>query len=61
MDDVDFGCGGPARLMGNMERKVVPTCILCGRKDKADGVAAMALCVKQEHAEAFREALGRLK
>ena len=61
LDNVDLGGGGPARVMGNMERKVVPTCILCGRKDKADGVAAMALCVKQEHAEAFREALGRLK
>ncbi|KAG2570861.1 hypothetical protein PVAP13_7KG013700 [Panicum virgatum] len=60
-DDVDFGGGGPARVMGNMERKVVPGCILCGRKDKADGVAAMAFCVKQEHAEAFHEELGRLK
>jgi hypothetical protein len=61
LDDVDFGGGGPARVMGNMERLVVPGCILCGRKDKADGVAAMAFCVKQEHAEAFHEELGRLK
>ncbi|WVZ83947.1 hypothetical protein U9M48_031041 [Paspalum notatum var. saurae] len=58
-DDVDFGGGGAARVMGNMERKVVPACILCGRKDRADGVAAMALCVKQEHAEAFHAELKR--
>ncbi|PUZ46337.1 hypothetical protein GQ55_7G063500 [Panicum hallii var. hallii] len=61
LDDVDFGGGGPARVMGNMERKVVPACILCGRKDKADGVAAMAFCVKQEHEEAFHAELRRLK
>ncbi|KAF8769084.1 hypothetical protein HU200_006938 [Digitaria exilis] len=61
LDDVDFGSGGPARIMGNMERKVVPACILCGRKDKADGVAAMAFCVKQGHAEAFHSELGMLR
>ncbi|KAF8666075.1 hypothetical protein HU200_053784 [Digitaria exilis] len=61
LDDVDFGSGGPACIMGNMERKVVPACILCGRKDKADGVAAMAFCVKQEHAEAFHSELGMLR
>nr|CAB3483963.1 unnamed protein product [Digitaria exilis] len=61
LDDVDFGSGGPARIMGNMERKVVPACILCGRKDKADGVAAMAFCVKPEHAEAFHAELGMLR
>jgi len=61
LDDVDFGGGGPARLMGNMERKVVPACILCGRKDKADGAAAMAFCVKQEHEEAFHAELRKLK
>ncbi|KAF8769082.1 hypothetical protein HU200_006936 [Digitaria exilis] len=61
LDDVDFGSVGPARIMGNMERKVVPACILCGRKDKADGVAAMAFCVKQEHAEAFHSELGMLR
>ncbi|OEL19064.1 Methanol O-anthraniloyltransferase [Dichanthelium oligosanthes] len=60
LDDVDFGSGGPACVMGNMERKVVPACILCGRKDRADGVAAMAICVKQEHAEAFHAELRRL-
>lgn len=60
-DDVDFGGGGAARVLGNMERKVVPACILCGRKDKADGVAAMVFCVKQEHAEAFHAELRRLK
>ncbi|TVU07206.1 hypothetical protein EJB05_47250, partial [Eragrostis curvula] len=60
-DDVDFGAGGPVRIMGDMERKVVPACILCGRKDKADGVAAMALCVREEHQEAFRAELRRLE
>ncbi|KAL6647797.1 hypothetical protein ACP70R_015234 [Stipagrostis hirtigluma subsp. patula] len=59
-DDVDFGGGGAARVMGNMERKVVPGCILCGRKDKKDGVAAMALCVKEEHKEAFHAEIARL-
>ncbi|KAL6841057.1 hypothetical protein ACP4OV_029026 [Aristida adscensionis] len=60
-DDVDFGGGGGAvRVMGDMERKVVPACILCGRKDKADGVAAMALCVKEDHKEAFQAELRRL-
>ena len=61
LDDVDFGSGGAERVMGNMERKVVPACILCGRKDKAEGVAATALCVKQEHAEAFHAELRSLK
>ncbi|TVU07213.1 hypothetical protein EJB05_47258, partial [Eragrostis curvula] len=60
-DDVDFGAGGPVRVMGHMERKVVPACILCGRKDKADGVAAMALCVRVEHQEAFHAELRRLE
>ncbi|TVU07202.1 hypothetical protein EJB05_47246, partial [Eragrostis curvula] len=59
-DDVDFGAGDPVRVMGNMERKVVPACILCGRKDKADGVAAMALCVREEHQEAFLAELRKL-
>ncbi|CAD6264222.1 unnamed protein product [Miscanthus lutarioriparius] len=62
LDDVDFGSGGAERVMGNVERKVVPGCILCGRKDdKAEGVAAMALCVRQEHAEAFHAELQSLK
>ncbi|EES10438.1 hypothetical protein BDA96_06G021900 [Sorghum bicolor] len=61
LDDVDFGSGGAERVIGNMERKVVPGCILCGRKDKADGVAAMALCVKQEHVETFHAELQSLK
>lgn len=61
LDDVDFGSGGAERVIGNMERKVVPACILCGRKDKAEGVVAMALCVKQEHAEAFHAELRSLK
>ncbi|KAK3145265.1 hypothetical protein QOZ80_4AG0326460 [Eleusine coracana subsp. coracana] len=60
-DDIDFGAGGPARVMGNMERRIVPACILCGRKDKADGVAAMAMCVRKEHEEAFYEELRRLQ
>ncbi|CAN6247847.1 unnamed protein product [Urochloa humidicola] len=60
-DDVDFGCGAAARVLGNMERKVVPGCILCGRKDRADGAAAMAFCVRQEHADAFHGELRRLK
>ncbi|WVZ83980.1 hypothetical protein U9M48_031066 [Paspalum notatum var. saurae] len=58
-DDVDFGSGCAARVMGIMERKVGAICILCGRKDRADGVAAMAFCVKQEHAEAFHAELKR--
>uniref|UniRef100_J3LVQ4 Uncharacterized protein n=2 Tax=Oryza brachyantha TaxID=4533 RepID=J3LVQ4_ORYBR len=58
-DDVDFGGGSPARVMYNMERKMVPSCFLCGRKGK-DGVGAMALCVGKEHAEAFHAELGRL-
>ncbi|KAG0525049.1 hypothetical protein BDA96_06G022100 [Sorghum bicolor] len=61
LDDVDFGSGGAERVIGNMERKVVPGCILCGRKDKAEGVAAMALCVKQEHVETFHAELQSLK
>ncbi|CAL5035619.1 unnamed protein product [Urochloa decumbens] len=61
LDDVDFGGGTAARVLGNMERKVVPACILCGRKDRADGAAAMAFCVKQEHAEAFHAELRRLQ
>ncbi|CAN6234360.1 unnamed protein product [Urochloa humidicola] len=60
-DDVDFGGGAAARVLGNMERKVVPACILCGRKERADGVAAMAFCVKQEHAEAFHAELRKLE
>ncbi|KAL6650293.1 hypothetical protein ACP70R_009218 [Stipagrostis hirtigluma subsp. patula] len=60
-DDVDFGGGGAVRVMGNMERKVVPACILCGRKDKKDGVAAMAMCVKEEHKEAFHAEIARLR
>ncbi|CAD6261348.1 unnamed protein product [Miscanthus lutarioriparius] len=60
LDDVDFGSGGAERVIGNVERKVV-LCILCGRKDKAEGVAAMALGVKQEHAEAFHAQLRNLK
>jgi hypothetical protein len=52
---------GAERVIGNMERMVVPGCILCGRKDKAEGVAAMVLCVKQEHAEAFHAELRSLK
>ncbi|CAN6270840.1 unnamed protein product [Urochloa humidicola] len=60
-DDVDFGGGTAARVLGNMERKVVPGCILCGRKDRADGAAAMAFCVRQEHADAFHGELRRLK
>ncbi|TVU07220.1 hypothetical protein EJB05_47265, partial [Eragrostis curvula] len=31
--------------------------VLCGRKDKADGIAAMALCVREEHQEAFHAEL----
>jgi hypothetical protein len=61
LDDVDFGSGGAERVIGCMERKVVPGCFLCGKKDKAEGVAAMALCVKQEHAEAFHAELRSLK
>nr|QCQ81467.1 BAHD acyltransferase 3 [Saccharum hybrid cultivar SP80-3280]QCQ81470.1 BAHD acyltransferase 5 [Saccharum hybrid cultivar SP80-3280] len=61
LDGVDFGSGGAERVIGNMERKVVPACILCGRKDKSEGVAAMALCVKPEHAEAFHAQLRSLK
>ncbi|CAN6275231.1 unnamed protein product [Urochloa humidicola] len=60
-DDVDFGGGAAARVLGNMERKVVPACILCGGKDRTDGVAAMAFCVKQEHAEAFHAELRKLE
>lgn len=59
-DDIDFGAGRPVRVMGNMERRVVPACILCGRKDKADGVAAMAMCVREEHEEAFHTELQKL-
>ncbi|KAK3145267.1 hypothetical protein QOZ80_4AG0326490 [Eleusine coracana subsp. coracana] len=61
-DDVDFGSGGPARVMANMERRVVPICILCGsnRDRVVDGVAAMAMCVREEHQEAFHAELRRL-
>ncbi|KAL6650295.1 hypothetical protein ACP70R_009220 [Stipagrostis hirtigluma subsp. patula] len=58
-DDVDFGGGGAVRVIGDLERKVAPACVLCGRKDKKEGIAAMAMCVKEEHKEAFREELGR--
>ncbi|KAF0892350.1 hypothetical protein E2562_015429 [Oryza meyeriana var. granulata] len=58
-DDVDFGSGSAARVMYNTDRKAMPTCILCGRKDK-DGVGVMAFCVAEEHTEAFHAELGRL-
>ncbi|TVU07214.1 hypothetical protein EJB05_47259, partial [Eragrostis curvula] len=60
-DDIDFGAGGPVQVVGDMKRKVLPSCILCGRKDKADGVAAMALCVREEHQEAFLAELRKLE
>ncbi|GJN38454.1 hypothetical protein PR202_gb27493 [Eleusine coracana subsp. coracana] len=62
-DDVDFGSGGPARVMANMERRVVPMCILCGsNRDRVvdGGVAAVAMCVREEHKEAFHAELQRL-
>uniref|UniRef100_A0A0D9W2C0 Uncharacterized protein n=1 Tax=Leersia perrieri TaxID=77586 RepID=A0A0D9W2C0_9ORYZ len=58
-DDVDFGGGTAARVMYNLEWKVVPSCFLCGKKGK-DGVGAMAFCVELEHAVPFHVELGRL-
>jgi hypothetical protein len=59
-DEVDIGTGGPERVMGNMERRVVPAFIVCGRKDKGDGVAAMAMCVRDEYDLALHSELHRL-
>jgi len=63
LDDVDFSSGGTERVIRNLERKVVLACVLCGRKEKdmAEGVTAMALCVEQEHTEAFHAELRSFK
>ncbi|KAL5214717.1 hypothetical protein ABZP36_003869 [Zizania latifolia] len=62
LDVVDFGGGRPARVMPNMEVKMVPTCapcLPCSRKDGV-GVNVIASCVTDEHVDVFRAELARL-
>ncbi|KAG8064094.1 hypothetical protein GUJ93_ZPchr0004g39178 [Zizania palustris] len=62
LDGVDFGGGTPARVMPNMEVKMVPTCapcLPCSRKH-GDGVNAIASCVTDEHLDVFQAELARL-
>jgi hypothetical protein len=66
LDVVNFGGGRPARVMGNKERTVLPTCISCppcSRKGGggSDGVNVIALCVREEHADRFHAELAMLR
>ncbi|XP_006657297.1 acyl transferase 15-like [Oryza brachyantha] len=66
LDMVDFGGGGPARVIPNMEVTVMPSCFPCLPCSRMDGdgdggVNVVAWCVTDEHVDVFRAELARLR
>ncbi|KAM3393711.1 hypothetical protein ACQJBY_014439 [Aegilops geniculata] len=62
-DAVDFGRGGPARVMPPLspaERAPMNVCVMCPPCKGTDGVDVVSLCVKPEHADAFLRELAAL-
>uniref|UniRef100_A0A8R7P8N3 Uncharacterized protein n=1 Tax=Triticum urartu TaxID=4572 RepID=A0A8R7P8N3_TRIUA len=62
-DAVDFGRGGPARVMPPLspaERVPMNVCVMCPPCKGTDGVDVVSLCVKPEHADAFLRELAAL-
>ncbi|KAF8650232.1 hypothetical protein HU200_063987 [Digitaria exilis] len=52
-DMADMGGGRPARVMCHVELTAVPNCVACMPCAGKDGANVLALCVKEEHADAF--------
>ncbi|CAN6234354.1 unnamed protein product [Urochloa humidicola] len=52
-DLADFGCGRPARVMCHVELTAVPNCVACLSCAAKDGANVLALCVREEHADAL--------
>ncbi|CAN6227226.1 unnamed protein product [Urochloa humidicola] len=63
LDTVDFGGGRPARVLANAERTVAPSCFPCLPCSWNDdgGANVVAVCVTEEHAQAFHAELARLQ
>ncbi|KAF7005489.1 hypothetical protein CFC21_020608 [Triticum aestivum] len=60
LNAVDFGRGGPLRVLpppSPAERTAMNICILCPPCKGKDGVNIVSHCVKPEHADAFRREL----
>uniref|UniRef100_A0A453A7K0 Uncharacterized protein n=3 Tax=Triticinae TaxID=1648030 RepID=A0A453A7K0_AEGTS len=63
LNAVDFGRGGPVRVVpppSPPERTAMNICILCPPCKGKDGVNVVSLCVKPEHADAFRRELAAI-
>ncbi|CAN6328872.1 unnamed protein product [Urochloa humidicola] len=53
LEEVDFGCGMPARVMCHSPMMSLPACVPCLPWKKTDGANVLARCVKEEHTDAF--------
>ncbi|KAL6650343.1 hypothetical protein ACP70R_009268 [Stipagrostis hirtigluma subsp. patula] len=58
-DAADFGGGSPARVMCRLELTGVPNCVACLPCNRKDGANVLALCVREEHVDAFSEELAK--
>ena len=56
-DAADMGGGTPARVMCHVELTAVPNCVACVPCRGKDGANVLALCVREEHVDAFLAAL----
>lgn len=56
-DAADLGGGTPARVMCHVELTAVPNCVACVPCGGKDGANVLALCVREEHVDAFLGAL----
>jgi hypothetical protein len=59
-DAADFGGGSPARVMCHVELTAVPNCVACLPCKGKDGANVLALCVREEHVDAFLQELAKL-
>ncbi|TVU00316.1 hypothetical protein EJB05_54262, partial [Eragrostis curvula] len=59
-DAVDFGGGRPARVMCVFDKMAVPYCVACLPCREKDGANVLAICVREEHADAFRAEVAKL-